>query len=272
MTVYKLLNKNRNKNNIITSYTLIDQQGKRVDVNPIELKAAIKGKKVKVLGLTLTSDFRLVDGAAIKEKQPAPVKKPEPQSKPVEPVGYKYEIIADFEVNNKKKYVLKNIDPRVRYLYVEDEKRLGNDSIDKRDKQKSELLQKMADTYRDSEYVQENCYDFVLKGCKALSRICREANIKTLAGLFNKDTDEENMRRLASIIKKYDIEDQDIIERALSLCGTMQFTGDLRNDPIFLTKAMKQFNRRHYDISDMCYDFCDMCGWFVQTMKQEATS
>lgn len=44
-----------------------------MDVNPIELKAAIKGKKVKVLGLTLTSDFRLVDGAAIK---PAPVKKP----------------------------------------------------------------------------------------------------------------------------------------------------------------------------------------------------
>lgn len=47
-----------------------------MDVNPIELKAAIKGKKVKVLGLTLTSDFRLVDGAAIKEKQPAAVKKP----------------------------------------------------------------------------------------------------------------------------------------------------------------------------------------------------
>ena len=83
MTVYKLLNKNRNKNNIITSYTLIDQQGKRVDVNPIELKAAIKGKKVKVLGLTLTSDFRLVDGAAEKPvikpvvKKPAAFKKPD---------------------------------------------------------------------------------------------------------------------------------------------------------------------------------------------------
>lgn len=89
---------------------------------------------MKVLGLTLTSDFRLVDGATIKEKQPAPVKKPEPQSKPVESVEYKYEIIADFEVNNKKKYILKNIDPRVRRLCVIDEKRLGNDSIDKRDK------------------------------------------------------------------------------------------------------------------------------------------
>lgn len=50
-----------------------------MDVNPIELKAAIKGKKVKVLGLTLTSDFRLVDGAAIK---PAPVKKPAAFKKP----------------------------------------------------------------------------------------------------------------------------------------------------------------------------------------------
>ena len=64
MTVYKLLNKIRDKSNNIIGYELIDQQGKRVDVNPIELKAAIKGKKVKVLGLTLTSDFRLVDGAA----------------------------------------------------------------------------------------------------------------------------------------------------------------------------------------------------------------
>lgn len=53
-----------------------------MDVNPIELKAAIKGKKVKVLGLTLTSDFRLVDGAAIKEKQPAAVKKPVAFKKP----------------------------------------------------------------------------------------------------------------------------------------------------------------------------------------------
>ena len=53
-----------------------------MDVNPIELKAAIKSKKVKVLGLTLTSDFRLVDGAAIKEKQSAPVKKPAAFKKP----------------------------------------------------------------------------------------------------------------------------------------------------------------------------------------------
>lgn len=29
------------------------------------------------------------------------------------------------------------------------------------------------------------------------------------------------MKRLAYIIKKYDIKDQDIVERALSLCGTM---------------------------------------------------
>lgn len=54
-----------------------------MDVNPIELKAAIKGKKVKVLGLTLTSDFRLVDGAAEKPvikpvvKKPAAFKKPD---------------------------------------------------------------------------------------------------------------------------------------------------------------------------------------------------
>lgn len=53
-----------------------------MDVNPIELKAAIKGKKVKVLGLTLTSDFRLVDGAAEKIKQPAPIKKPAAFKKP----------------------------------------------------------------------------------------------------------------------------------------------------------------------------------------------
>lgn len=105
MTVYKLLNKNRNKNNIITSYTLIDQQGKRVDVNPIELKAAIKSKKVKVLGLTLTSDFRLVDGAAIK---PAPVKRPiaqkpvvQTKKKEVEADKHEFEIVAQMIVNSK---------------------------------------------------------------------------------------------------------------------------------------------------------------------------
>lgn len=47
-----------------------------MDVNPIELKAAIKGKKVKVLGLTLTSDFRLVDGAAERPVVKPAVKKP----------------------------------------------------------------------------------------------------------------------------------------------------------------------------------------------------
>ena len=121
MTIYKLLNKNRNKNNIITSYTLIDQQGKRVDVNPIELKAAIKGKKVKVLGLTLTSDFRLVDGAAIKEKQPAPVKKPAAFKKPDHIVESNEIIMAynDPSVNinlSGKGPVFKSADPS-KHLY-----------------------------------------------------------------------------------------------------------------------------------------------------------
>ena len=141
MTVYKLLNKNRNKNNIITSYTLIDQQGKRVDVNPIELKAAIKGKKVKVLGLTLTSDFRLVDGAAIKEKQPAAVKKPAAFKKPDHIVESNGIIVAyndpSIDINlSGKGPVFKSADP-TKHLYeiiaqlIIDRKVLGYVILDK---------------------------------------------------------------------------------------------------------------------------------------------
>ena len=53
-----------------------------MNVNPIELKAAIKSKKVKVLGLTLTSDFRLVDGAAERPVVKSAVKKPAAFKKP----------------------------------------------------------------------------------------------------------------------------------------------------------------------------------------------
>lgn len=141
MTVYKLLNKNRNKNNIITSYTLIDQQGKRVNVNPIELKAAIKSKKVKVLGLTLTSDFRLVDGAAIKEKQPAAVKKPAAFKKPDHIVESNGIVVAyndpSVDINlSGKGPVFKSADP-TKHLYeiiaqlIIDRKVLGYVILDK---------------------------------------------------------------------------------------------------------------------------------------------
>ena len=179
MTVYKLLNKNRNKNNIITSYTLIDQQGKRVDVNPIELKAAIKGKKVKVLGLTLTSDFRLVDGAAERPVVKPAVKKPAAFKKPDHIVESNGVIVAyndpsiDIQMT-KDRAVFKSVDP-TKHLYeivaqlIIDRKVLGYVILDK---------QKDNPTGRDLQFVLRNKiknYDVNMQDGKVIWRDANQA-------------------------------------------------------------------------------------------------
>lgn len=179
MTVYKLLNKNRNKNNIITSYTLIDQQGKRVNVNPIELKAAIKGKKVKVLGLTLTSDFRLVDGAAERPVVKSAVKKPVAFKKPDHIVESNGVIVAynDPSINinlSGKGPVFKSADP-TKHLYeiiaqlIIDRKVLGYVILDK---------QQDNPTGRDLQFVLRNKiknYDVNMQDGKVLWRDANQA-------------------------------------------------------------------------------------------------
>ena len=92
-----------------------------MDVNPIELKAAIKSKKVKVLGLTLTSDFRLVDGAAERPVVKPAVKKPAAFKKPDHIVESNGVIVAyndpsiDIQMT-KDRAVFKSVDP-TKHLY-----------------------------------------------------------------------------------------------------------------------------------------------------------
>lgn len=57
----KCIAKLRDKNNVIYGYTLQDEQGNQMNVNPDALKNAIKANQVKCINLTLTSNNRLVD-------------------------------------------------------------------------------------------------------------------------------------------------------------------------------------------------------------------
>ena len=57
----KCIQKFRDKNNIIKGYRLQDERGNTMDVNPYQLKIAIKQGKIDITNLILTSDNRLID-------------------------------------------------------------------------------------------------------------------------------------------------------------------------------------------------------------------
>lgn len=61
--ISKLVNKIRDKNNNIIGYDLIDQQGRKAQFKSNDLKSMIRAGQIKVIGLTLTKDGRLVNGA-----------------------------------------------------------------------------------------------------------------------------------------------------------------------------------------------------------------
>ncbi len=69
MIIGKCTEKYRNKNNYIYGYRLEDTHGNYKDVNPEQLKAAIRNKQIMVLNLTLTSDNRLVDTTPNKQPE-----------------------------------------------------------------------------------------------------------------------------------------------------------------------------------------------------------
>ena len=289
MTVYKLLNKNRNKNNIITSYTLIDQQGKRVDVNPIELKAAIKGKKVKVLGLTLTSDFRLVDGAAIK---PAPVKKPVTQrptaqtkKKEVEADKHRFEIVAQVIVNSKPVgYIMLNeygnrqtgvcIDFVLRDGIKNYDTNMIGDKIIWRDAAKARRIQKvLSETVRSQipnkgmnfeydlqiEYPPEDCYRH-----EFIEIACREAKI-----FFDELKGQANpLKYFMQAVKKNNPDGLDkykkyCVDKMISVLGTMQLTQDILG-----------YNEYMYDmlnnnqIEDFYTKYLEEQEWLIQVIYQ----
>lgn len=60
MVEVKCIDKQRNKQGVITAYKLADKQNKVTIMSASELKSAIKSGKVKVVNLTLTKDDRLV--------------------------------------------------------------------------------------------------------------------------------------------------------------------------------------------------------------------
>lgn len=60
MVEVKCIDKQRNKQGVITAYKLADKQNKVTVMSASELKSAIKSGKVKVVNLTLTKDDRLV--------------------------------------------------------------------------------------------------------------------------------------------------------------------------------------------------------------------
>lgn len=289
MTVYKLLNKNRNKNNIITSYTLIDQQGKRVDVNPIELKAAIKGKKVKVLGLTLTSDFRLVDGAAIK---PAPVKRPiaqkpvvQTKKKEVEADKHEFEIVAQMIVNSKPvgyimldKYSNHQTGIDIEFVLRDEIKdydtNMIGDKIIWRDAAKARRIQKvLSETVRSqipnkgmnfeydlqTEYPPEDCnrHEFI-------ENACREAKIffDELKG----HTDP--LKYFMQAIKKNNPEGLDeykklCVDKMINVLGTMQMTQDILDNNKYMYNLLN-----NDQIEDFYTKYLEEQEWLIQTIYQ----
>lgn len=289
MTVYKLLNKNRNKNNIITSYTLIDQQGKRVDVNPIELKAAIKGKKVKVLGLTLTSDFRLVDGAAIK---PAPVKRPiaqkpvvQTKKKEVEADKHEFEIVAQMIVNSKpvgyimldtygKHQTGVDIEFVLRDEIKDYDTNMIGDKVIWRDAAKARRIQKvLSETVRSQipnkdmnfeydlqiEYPPEDCIRH-----RFIEDACREAKIffDELKG----HTDP--LKYFMQAIKKNNPEGLDeykklCVDKMINVLGTMQLTQDILGDNEYMYDMLN-----NNQIEDFYTKYLEEQEWLINIIYQ----
>lgn len=289
MTVYKLLNKNRNKNNIITSYTLIDQQGKRVDVNPIELKAAIKSKKVKVLGLTLTSDFRLVDGAAIK---PAPVKRPiaqkpvvQTKKKEVEADKHSFEIIAQMIVNSKPvgyimldKYSNRQTGVDIDFVLRDEIKaydtNMIGDKIIWRDAAKARRIQKvLSETVRSqipnkdmnfeydlqTEYPPEDCIRH-----RFIENACREAKIffDELKG----HTDP--LKYFMQAVKKNNPEGLDdykklCVDKMINVLGTMQLTQDILDNNKYMYNLLN-----NNQIEDFYTKYLEEQEWLIQIIYQ----
>lgn len=73
--ISKLVNKIRDKSNNIIGYELIDQQGRKAQFKSNDLKNMIRAGQIKVIGLTLTKDGRLVNGATDKIVTKTSVKK-----------------------------------------------------------------------------------------------------------------------------------------------------------------------------------------------------
>ena len=61
MTIVTCINKTRNKQNKIISYTLRDQNNQIIEITPTNLKQAIKSGEVRVINLSLTPDNRLIN-------------------------------------------------------------------------------------------------------------------------------------------------------------------------------------------------------------------
>lgn len=289
MTVYKLLNKNRNKNNIITSYTLIDQQGKRVDVNPIELKAAIKGKKVKVLGLTLTSDFRLVDGAAIKS---APVKKPVAQrpvvqvkKQKVEADKHRFEIVAQLIINSKPVgYILLNKQCQchdgndIEFIFRDEIKdydtNMIGDKIIWRDAAKARKIQRvLSETVRSQipnkdmnfEYdLQTDCPPEDCIRHEFIENACREAKIffDELKG----HTDP--LKYFMQAIKKNNPDglekyEKYCVDKMISVLGTLQLTQDILGDNEYMYDMLN-----NNQIEDFYTKYLEEQGWLIHIIYQ----
>lgn len=95
----KCISKQRDKNNRIINYTLQDNYGKTLNLNPDTLKSNIKANKLIVTNLTLTSDNRLVDKASTVS----------PANTPSQPNPAKQESYGD-GILNKAKLLGLNID------------------------------------------------------------------------------------------------------------------------------------------------------------------
>lgn len=288
MTVYKLLNKNRNKNNIITSYTLIDQQGKRVDVNPIELKAAIKSKKVRVLGLTLTSDFRLVDGAAIK---PAPVKKPVAQrpvvqvkKQKVEADKHRFEIVAQLIINSKPvgyilldKYRYHNDGNGIEFILRDEIKDYDTNMIDGkiiwRNAAKARKIQKvLSETVRSQIPNKDMNFEYDIADAtldegydrhEFIETACREAKI-----FFDELKGQANpLKYFMQAVKKNNPEGLDdynkyCVDKMISVLGTLQLTQDILDDNEYMYYILDD------NVEDFYEDYLRQQRWLINIIEK----
>lgn len=99
--ISKLVNKIRDKSNNIIGYELIDQQGRKAQFKSNDLKNMIRAGQIKVIGLTLTKDGRLVNGATDKIVTKTSVKK-QATAKPINTLPIEG-VIAAYRVDVYKK-------------------------------------------------------------------------------------------------------------------------------------------------------------------------
>lgn len=99
--ISKLVSKIRDKSNNIIGYELIDQQGRKAQFKSNDLKNMIRAGQIKVIGLTLTKDGRLVNGATDKIVTKTSVKK-QATAKPINTLPIEG-VIAAYRVDVYKK-------------------------------------------------------------------------------------------------------------------------------------------------------------------------